>query len=194
MRIFMHFIIKNTADLPDDFIKGLDRYILENYSPEPDNLEYLRSQCDIPECLITASNRKVIYGSTPFSELDKYKDEKWKKSLEEKTFSSNLKRLIKEKNKINTEVYKKALLDRKHFSKIMLNNDYCPSKNTAISLAIALELTLEETQEFLSSAGYALSESKLTDIIVSYFIKKERYNIHEINETLVDFKLKPLQD
>mgnify|MGYP002627429781 CR=1 FL=1 len=189
---------KNNIDFQDSFLKELGEYIELNYKYSDRNkrlndvVEFIRiiDGDRLDEC------RPRVYGSSPISlrDLEKYREEQWKESLEEKTFSATLRRLIKEKNKTNTDVYKKALLDRKHFSKIMLNNNYCPSKNTAISLAIALELTYEETQELLSTAGFVLSESILTDIIVSFFIKKERYNMFELNEILVSFKLKPLQN
>ena len=42
-------------------------------------------------------------------------------------------------------------MDRKLLSKIRSNKDYNPKKSTALSLAIALELSLDETEDLLSS-------------------------------------------
>jgi hypothetical protein len=85
------------------------------------------------------------------------------------------------------DVYKKANLDRKLFSKLRGNIKYAPSKQTAIALAIALELNLDETKDLLARAGYALSPCSRFDLIVSYFIKKGNHNIFEINQALFAF-------
>lgn len=103
------------------------------------------------------------------------------------SFSKTLLRLIDEKGITDVTCYKRANLDRKHFSKIRSDADYKPSKKTALALAVALELSYDETQVFLATAGFTLSKSAMTDVIVSYFLHKGIYDIDIINATLFEY-------
>jgi|GEM_PF-693822 len=101
-------------------------------------------------------------------------------------FSRTLLRLIDDKGKTDVEVYKRAHIGSKLFSKIR-KDDYTPSKKTVFALAIGLELNLEETESLLACAGYSFSRNKKFDIIVQYFIVKGRYDIFQINDVLLKY-------
>ncbi len=102
-------------------------------------------------------------------------------------FTETLLKLIDKTGKKDSEIYKKANLSKQHFFKIRNNPDYKPTKRTAIALALALELDLEQTKDLIGRAGYALSNSSKFDLIIRYFIEQRNYNVVEINIALYEF-------
>lgn len=108
------------------------------------------------------------------------------------SFSDRLLELIREKNLNEVEVYKKADLDRRHFSKIRSNKEYRPTKDTVILLCMSMELSFDETVDLLKRAGFAFSNSSKTDLIAQFFIRKKLYNIQFYKEVL--FKYGVLKD
>ena len=105
------------------------------------------------------------------------------------TFSQYLLYLIQEKHMENAEVYKRAIVDKKIFSKIKNNPDYHPQKLTALCLCVGAKLNLDQSKDLLARAGYALSPCDKTDIIFSYFIENEIYDMIELDIQLEEHGL-----
>lgn len=101
-----------------------------------------------------------------------------------RTFQQILLSLIDESGRSDPDVYKSANISRKVFSTIRSHVDYHPSRETALSFAIALHLDLPKTQALLQSAGYTLSESSPADLIIRYCIEHQIYDIFAINNEL----------
>ena len=154
---------------------------------------------------ITASEKDAINGTKPKAEFDMSKAKKITithpmsevmvsnrkiddlMSQMDETFSQRLLRMISERDITEAEAYKRAYVDRRHFSKIKKDEYYMPHKRTVLAFSIALELTLDETKDLLRSAGYALSRSSKFDIIIVYFIENKNYNMFDINEVLYEY-------
>lgn len=100
------------------------------------------------------------------------------------TFSEMIMRLANESGEKNSVIYNRANIDRRHFSKIISHKDYKPTKQTALAFAVALKLDFERTKELLASAGYVLTKSTLSDLIVSCFIEHKIFDVDYVNRIL----------
>lgn len=172
--IFVYLVIfdKNSFVINRKLKHDIEEFIVKNYL-----YDYINNRSK------TESNCYSFVTLEPLNNILNNRDE---------SFSEMLFRIIDEKGLKDSDVYKKANLDRRLFSKIRSNINYAPSKNTAVALAIALELNLDETNVFLKSAGFALSNSNIFDMIIKYFIKEGEYDINRINEILFDFDQRTL--
>mgnify|MGYP002522142292 CR=1 FL=1 len=104
----------------------------------------------------------------------------------DKTFMEMVFFFADAKGMTDVEVQKKANLDRKAFSKLKCGTTKNPSKSTALALAVALKLNLDDTKDLLSRAGLALSPCSKQDVIVQYFIEREAYDIYQKNIALFE--------
>ena len=103
------------------------------------------------------------------------------------TFQQRLFKLIDASGMDDVTVYKKANIDRKVFSRIRCKKDYKPRKKTAVAFAVALELTMPEMLDLLACAGIALSKSDKFDLIITYCVRNDIYDIYKINAILFDY-------
>ena len=151
-----------------------------DFSPQPSQ-RFESERTSAPKAGGThALNSAQMPGAAPISLSDAL-------SGMDESFSEMVLRKIDERGMTDAQCYKKAEIDRKLFSKLRGNRLYKPSRQTAVALAVALELSLEETKELLMKAGFALSHSSKFDIIIEYFISRGNYNRFEINEALYEF-------
>ena len=163
---------KSSYKIGEQLFSDIQAFIDDNYADE---------HTDTARERMMRSESCYLSSSKPAMTLDDAL-----KNIDE-SFSEMLLRKIDESGMTDSECYKKANIDRKLFSKIRTNRGYRPSKATAIAFAIALSMPLDDTKELLMKAGFALSHSNKSDIIIEYFIDRGNYNIFEINEALFAF-------
>ena len=206
MQIYLVVFGKEAFALSEKLFKSVSSYIDENYIRSktldeygPENtyaarferrrIRERRKQSDriredmypsqaLEECLAMPAMAPAPMDSDDWGQLLKDLDA---------GFSETLLKLIDRSGKKDSEIYKKANVDRKLFSKIRNNMDYKPSKTTALAFAFALELDVDETKDFIGRAGFALSHSSKFDVIVEYFLVNRNYNVFELNEVLFAF-------
>ena len=200
--------------IPDDLKElflGLDAYIAERYVDETadeavcENAAFYEEEaadricCDL-EAPSAAPLRKERKNGKKFAGLLHAKEAvsfetaamKRPDSLDDRvkhlgdTWQETLLKLIDDRGYTDTEVYKRANVDRKLFSKIRSNPAYQPKKVTAVAFAIALKLSLDDTKDFIGRAGYAFSPSSKFDLIIEYFIENEVYDPYTINLALFE--------
>ena len=108
------------------------------------------------------------------------------------TFVEMLLRLIDEKGLSDSEVYKRANLDRKFFSKLRCDKHYKPKKKNVVALALALELDNSTSKKLIKKAGYILTGSNMFDVVIRYCIENKIYNIIQVNTMLEERGLEML--
>lgn len=199
MMVYLVVYDKKSFELSEKLFSSISTFIDDHYVEE--NIIYSSSSLECLEDSYISSERSSIFQSNEVkkkSQKKLHKSKLQKRKLEdlmnhlEESFSEMLLRFIRERGIFEADVYKKANIDRKHFSKIRNNKDYRPSKETVLAFAIALELSLDESKDLLNTAGFAFSSSSRFDLIVQFFIEETDYDIFKINEALFAFDEKTL--
>ena len=191
MTVYIVIFDKASYQIGEKLFSDIAEYIDDNYVDE--HTDYSRERISMNALPGVASRTRRKKSDIDSFEICDCKTMPLEDDLDAKlkqideSFSQMLLRKIDEKGMTDAECYKKANIDRKLFSKIRSDVHYKPSKPTALAFAISLELSLDETEDMLRKAGFALSHSNKFDIIIEYFISKGNYNIFEINEALFAF-------
>lgn len=174
MDVYLAIFDREALAVSEELLGAVESYIDENY------VDAHVSQRN----LLVAKPMATMAHMTPMESPRRLDD--LMENLDE-PFNATLFRLIDAKGRTDAEVYKRANIDRKLFSKIRTGKGYMPGKRTILALAIALELTLQETDDLLERAGYALSHSQKFDVIVEFFIVSGKYDIFQINQVLFQY-------
>jgi hypothetical protein len=158
-------------------------------------VSFMRVNCDMKEGPICLNYESLPCETDELIEIDELieTDEliEFVNNNRRQTFNQILFGFIDKKGVADSDIYKKAGIDRRHFSKIR-KPGYRIGKPTAVALALALELDEDETEELLHAAGYSLSRNDTFDLIIQFFLKRKIYDIYTINLALDNFSLKPL--
>lgn len=86
-------------------------------------------------------------------------------------------------------IYNRIPIDQKLLTKIRENADFVPVKNLVILLGIGLELNRDEMDTLLRSARYLLSRSHKDELVVSFCIENEIYDVKLLDRLLDDQEL-----
>lgn len=108
--------------------------------------------------------------------------ETWIRTRHRNRFIETLYRFLKERNLDDVKVYKAAMISRQYYSKIRSGN--IPKKNSILAIGLSMKLNRAQMDELLASAGYALCDTRRTDVIVSWCIEQKKYDLIEVNEIL----------
>ncbi len=179
LTVYLVVFSKSAYSYSSKLFKDITSYIDDNYVDE-----HLigRNERNVDKNLNIAPHLSEVFSKKQTSSLNDLL------SNMDDSFAVSLMRLIDKKGMTDVECYKKANVSKQTWYKILNDGTYKPSKNTIISFAIALELTLPETQHLLSTVGYTLSKSNRFDVIIEYFISHNNYSFYDINTTLFEFK------
>ena len=183
LQVYLVLYDKESWDMSRKIFASVEQYIDDHYVDKNDE--------SYPDHAIFAFHVNELlqppYVEEKAENIDKIVEE------DRKGFTQTLFEMLDTRGLKDSEVYNKANIDRRLFSKIRNDKNYTPSKKTVLALAIALELSLEETKDLLMKAGYALSNCNKRDLVIEYFIKNRNYDIYEINYMLEQYGLPILE-
>ncbi len=180
--VFTRDVVAQGVALLGELREYVDDAYVDNSPHLYDRSAELRELC-VPEAYPTAAPAPAPTPSAPVTP-----DELAERLAHlDASFSDALLALIDERGLTDAQVYRRANLSRQLFSKIRSKPDYRPSKPTAVALALALGLTLPQTQELLAHAGLTLSRSSKFDVIVEFYLARGVHDVMTVNEALFAF-------
>ena len=191
IQIYLVVFDEQSYRLSSELYGDIDSYINERYVEEKNLEEYpsgkrRRRERNVNQCSDEYHEMVPEFSSCSYRSLDEVIGNL------EKTFMEMVFTYADQKNITDAEIWRRANLDKRAFSKLKCGKTKNPSKTTALALAIALELSLDDTKDLLSRAGLALSRCSKQDLIVQYFIEHKVFDVLEINTVLFDHNEAPL--
>lgn len=179
MTVIISVFDKDSFELSGKLFAGIDEYIDEHYAADTADAEYSYDELN---------SRSRYDRGRMYLQRREQKEESLDEALKNpgESFKNMLLRLIAESGMDDPQVYHKANIGRQLFSSIFCKKDYKPKKKTVLALAIALELDIPTTRKLLAAAGFALSDSDKSDILIRFSIEHKIYDIGEINAALFD--------
>ena len=191
-KVAMPILLLDNYRFPKSKAIDLAMPSIREFAPGRDMMIYLAiselEEFVLPQELITRLD-ELLGCAEPTGEAEPIDEIVTKES---ESFGERFFRLVDEKGLTDAEVYHKANVNRKLISKLRINPDKNVDKKTALALAVGLELDIEQTEEFIKLAGYALSPRIKFDRIVRYFIENGNYDLIELNEALFKYTEKIL--
>ena len=196
----VYLVIYDTASLTvaQDRFAELDKYIDEHFA-DYDKMLSECLECDyLPEHASREENSRREYnlalGSVAAVPHTKTNAKVWEEFVQTEhmeSFSDHLFKLINKKGFTDTEVYKRANIDRRLFSKLRKKN-YTPHKKTIFALLLALKLNMDEAMDLMRYAGITFAPNNITDLAVQWFLSKKMYDVIELNLFLASRGEEPL--
>lgn len=199
MQIYLVVFNKEAFSLSQQLMDNVKSYIDEHYIEEKTAKEYRenrRRRWELENELFEETvqfQMRETYNAAPSCTFALSQSAPAPKSLKERlnerseTFTQTLRRIMMEQDLSGPDVYKRVFMDKKTFNKIINDTQHQPSKRSALQLAIALRLNLDEARDFIAKAGYAFNPSNRFDVVLSYMIENKNYNIIEIDAVLFEF-------
>ena len=173
------YSMSGSVGIPKRFLESIDAYIAAHYVAEdindnPDEKNEEAGQFRISDTVTTIP----IITRVPIQNIEKHL------AGNGATFHDKLFEHIRNSGMDNKEVWRRANMDRKHFSKLRCDENCKPKKKTVMSLCVALKLNLEQSKDLMSRAGWAFNPSSKFDLIVAWAIEQKEYDILLLNNIL----------
>ena len=177
--------------IDEKVIEGLREYLKDHYVPKEDH-STLSSGSPIKDIRGFAASVACMRPSKALRNISHEASDYIQKNKEPESFAHALEKKRKEKDLSPVELYKRANVDRRQYSRLMGPEGRHPSMNTVLSFALALRLDRQEFDEFLKTAGYALSNSSSRDVCIMYCLETSIYDIDSVNALLFAIGITPL--
>jgi hypothetical protein len=182
--------------IDEKLVEELREYLKDHYTPEKDfeknDIVFSPLVGSFQLFSINGMINAVSKNVSSFRDISDDASEYIKKNRKPGGFAHALDQKRKEKKLTPAELYKRANVDRRQYSRLMGPEGRHPSKNTVISFALALRLDRGEFDEFLKTAGYSLSNTSSRDVCIMFCIEKGHYDIDKVNAVLFAVGIEPL--